>query len=435
MRERPRPFYGWTVVATAAVGLFFSAAPIIVYSFGVFLKPMADSFHVGRGAVSMAFMIHNVVSACCAPLVGYLIDRYGARRVVLPGLVALAAVLVSAELIGSRLWQLYAFYLALGATGVATGPVPYSAVTARWFDRRRGIALGLIMFGIGIGSTVVPPLAQHLIARLGWRSAYACWGVATLLIPLGLVSALLVDGPEKRGLLPDGAEAAGTEADRSGLRGLASAPVAPGMEWREIWRTRTFWLLITSFMLAGAAAHACVLHIAALLNDRGLSAQSAALGSAVVGLAVMLGRFGSGYLLDRIFGPRVAATLFGAAAMGILMLWTSHSAGSALAGAFFVGLSLGAEVDVVAFLMSRYFGLRSLGICVAAGFAGFVLAGGIGTFLMGAGFDATRSYTVPLAGFFVAMLIAAGLMTRLGPYRYAVMCLSEDVSMVKAGAA
>ena len=435
MTEKSRFFYGWTVVATAAVGLFFSAGPIIVYSFAVFLKPMADTFHVGRGAVSMGFTIHNLVAACCAPLVGSLVDRYGARRIVLPGMFSFAAVLISAELIGSRLWQLYAFYLALGVTGIATGPVPFSAVTARWFDRRRGLALGMIMFGMGIATTLVPPLAQHLIARFGWRTALAWWGGATLLIPIGIVAMLLEDSPAERGLLPDGAAIPDSWPHHSGLHAAARSAAIPGMDWPQIWRTRTFWLLMISFMLAGASAHACVLHIAPLLSDRGLNAQNAALGSAVVGLAVMLGRLASGYLQDRMFAPHVAAGIFALADVGLLLLWASHSAASALAAAFFVGLSMGAEIDIIGFLMSRYFGLRSLGTCVAVGFGAFVLAGGFGTYLMGAGYDATRSYATPLAGFFIAMFIAAALMTRLGPYRYAVMRLSEDVSPVKAGAA
>jgi cyanate permease len=148
----------------------------------------------------------------------------------------------------------------------------------------------------------------------------------------------------------------------------------------------------------------------------------------------MFGRVGSGYLQDRIFGPHVASAIFAIAAIGMLMLWTGRGAASALTAAFLVGLAMGAEIDIVAFLMSRYFGLRSLGTCVAVGFGGFILAGGIGVFLMGAGFDATGSYALPLAGFSIAMVVAALLMTGLGPYRFAVMSIHES-EPVQAGAA
>ncbi|HKO14568.1 MAG TPA: hypothetical protein VJV22_21550 [Acidobacteriaceae bacterium] len=106
----------------------------------------------------------------------------------------------------------------------------------------------------------------------------------------------------------------------------------------------------------------------------------------------------------------------------------------ALCTAARLGIAMGAEIDIVGFLMSRYFGLRSLGTCVAVGFGGFILAGGIGVFLMGAGFDATGSYALPLAGFFTAMVVAALLMTGLGPYRFAVMAVHESEPL-KAGAA
>jgi predicted MFS family arabinose efflux permease len=156
------------------------------------------------------------------------------------------------------------------------------------------------------------------------------------------------------------------------------------------------------------------------LTDRGLTASDAALASSVVGVAVMCGRLGSGYLLDRIFAPHVAMTTFGLGAAGILMLWIGIGTDVAVAlpGMFLVGLAMGAEADIIGFLMGRYFGTRAIGRSVAVAWSGFMLAGGFGTFLMGAGFDSTGSYALPLGGFFIAMLTAAALLTRLGPYRF-----------------
>src|SRR5918911_4321211 len=118
-----RIFYGWAVVAAAAVGLFLSGVPIVVYSFGVFLKPLTEEFRVGRGAISSAFTLHNFVGAPVAPLAGRLVDRCGTKRVVVPALVVLALVLISALAIGTSLWQLYAFYLALGAFGITCSTI------------------------------------------------------------------------------------------------------------------------------------------------------------------------------------------------------------------------------------------------------------------------------------------------------------------------
>jgi MFS family permease len=418
-RERSL-FYGWTIVAVSGMGLFFSGGPIVVYSFGVFLKPLAENFHAGRGAVSMALTIHNCAGAFAAPFVGWLVDRYGARKVIVPGLALFGGVLLSATFIGTHLWQLYAFYLLLGV-GVASGIVPYSAIIARWFDRRRGLALGLIVSGMGLGTAVMPWTAQRLIASFGWRTTFASLGAVILVFPVSVLFALLEDGPDKRGLRPDGAVAplsvreSGTAPARPPI---AQNPIVPGMEWSAIWRTRTFTVLVCSFMLCGASVHACVLHLAALLSDRGLTPQDAALGSAAVGVAVMCGRVGSGYLQDRLFAPHVAMTVLGLGASGILMLWIGTGTATAVSAAFLVGLAMGAEADIVGFLISRYFGLRAMGTAVAVAWGSFVLAGGLGTLLMGAGFDATGSYALPLGGFFVAMVLAVALLTRLGPYRF-----------------
>src|SRR4051812_27554712 len=157
-------FYGWVVVAASAVGLFLGAFPIVAFSFGVFFQSFAREFHAGRAAVSLAFAIHNLLSGMCAVVVGRLADRLGARKVILPGLVILGLMLVSAEAIGSRIWELYLFYAVLGVVGPATTSVPYALVVSRWFDRRRGLALGVMMVGLGAGAIAMPVVAQHLIA-------------------------------------------------------------------------------------------------------------------------------------------------------------------------------------------------------------------------------------------------------------------------------
>jgi MFS family permease len=157
--------------------------------------------------------------------------------------------------------------------------------------------------------------------------------------------------------------------------------------------------------------------MAAILSDRGTTIQAAALGSSLLGAALLIGRVGSGYLLDRFFAPYLAAIFFGGAAVGIGLLWTA-APGIAFAGAFLVGLGLGAEMDIIAYLTSRYFGLRSFGEIYGFAVAIFLLAGALGPLAMGAGFDLTGSYNTPLAGLFSSTLVAALLMTRLGPYRY-----------------
>jgi MFS family permease len=410
-------FYGWWVVLACAVGLFWGP-PVAVFSFPVFLKPLMQDFHVGRAAVSLGFTLNLMIVAVTAPLVGWLIDRYGSRRVIVSATVMFGSILLLSKAFSANIRQFYFFCIALGLVGNGVGPIPYGSVVSHWFDRRRGLALGLMMIGIGSGAMIMPSFAQQLIARFGWRTAYAVLGGAVFLIAIPVVAAVLKEKPQDLGLLPDGAPPNNST--------VGSEPaVAQGLSAHDAWRTGSFWLMVCAFFLVSASTQGCLIHLAAMLGDRGISAQTAALGSSLGGAALLLGRVGTGYLLDLLFAPRVAAALFAAAAVGIGMLWLGTTP-VAFAGAFLVGLGLGAEVDLIAFLISRYFGLRAFGEVYSSAFAAFALAGALGPLIMGAGFDLTGSYRVPLMALLAATLLAAVLMTRLGPYRYLAQRLVED---------
>jgi MFS family permease len=407
IRHQSAFFYGWWVVAASAIGVFWGP-PITVYSFSVFLKPLMQEFHAGRAAVSLAYTLHLIAGAVCAPLVGWLVDRYGSRRVILSATAMFASVLLLNKVLSANIRQFYIFFVTLGLLINGVGPIPYGNLVTHWFDRRRGLALGLMMIGIGSGAMVMPSLAQQLIVRFGWRTAYAVLGGSVLLIALPVLAAFLREKPQDLGLSPDGAPPKNSS-------GGSKAP--QGMSAHDAWRSGTFWLMVSAFFLVSASVQGCLVHTTAMLSDRGITAQTAALGSSLVGVAVLLGRVGSGYLLDRLFAPRLAAFFFGGTALGIGLLWLGRTP-VAFAGAFLVGLGLGAEVDLIAFLISRYFGLRAFGRVYSSAFAAFALAGAFGPLIMGASFDRTGSYRVALVTFLAATLVAAVLMTRLGPYRY-----------------
>lgn len=169
-----------------------------------------------------------------------------------------------------------------------------------------------------------------------------------------------------------------------------------------------------------ASAHACFIHLPAILTDRGGSAQFAAFASSLFGVGLFMGRVGCGYLLDQFFAPRVAGLLFSSVAIGIAFLGLGHAIWSACIAAVLVGFGIGAEVDIIAYLTSRYFGLRSYGAIFGWIWAVFGVSGGLGAYLMGFGFDRTGSYVAPLIGFFCASLLATLLIVSLGPYRYRV---------------
>jgi predicted MFS family arabinose efflux permease len=268
----------------------------------------------------------------------------------------------------------------------------------------------LMMLGLGSGALIMPSAAQYVIATFGWRFGFGIVGAAILLITVPVLTIFLKERPEQMGLSPDG---------RTAFITASPAPETdPGLSWREARHNPTFWILLCAFMLVTASVQACLTHIAAILADQGASARAAALGSSLLGAGLLVGRTGSGYLLDRFFGPRVAAIIFTCAAAGMGLLGIAGSRGLALAAAFLIGFGLGADVDILAYLTSRYFGLRFFGAIYGLLFAGFLLSGGLGTFLMGLAFDARGSYVLALGLFCSATLIGAALMLRLGPYRY-----------------
>jgi MFS family permease len=402
-------FHGWWIVFVAGIGLFMGYGPIVSFTFGVFLKPLITEFGWSRGQVSLAFSLSLLVMSFAFPFVGRLVDRYGARRVIVPSVFFFGLGLMSLSLLSAHLWHLYVVYIVLGLVGGGTAPVPYSNVISHWFDKKRGMALGLAMVGLGVGTFVMPSLAQMLLTEFGWRQSYIIVGVMVMVVAIPVVALFLTETPQMWGLYPDG--------ERSSVALSPRKQHLSGLSAREARQTNTFWVLVSAFFLMSASVHGCLIHLVPLLTDRGVSPQLAAMATSLFGGALLIGRVGAGYLLDRFFASAVAVTFFCGATLGLILLWSGASGATAFAAAFCVGLGMGAEGDIIAYLISRYFGLRAFGEIYGYAFGAFTLGGVVGPLLMGKAFDNTGSYSIGLGIFVVASVIAAGLMTRLGPYR------------------
>src|SRR5262245_44608149 len=197
-------FYGWWIVLVAGIALAVHAAPIMAFTFGVFLKSFSQEFGWSRTQLSLAFTLSALGLTLAAPFVGWLVDRCGARRVILPASVLLGVGVLSLYLLSAHLWHFYAIFLFTGVVGSGTSPVPYTKVISRWFDHQRGLALGLAMVGSSVGVAVMPVLAHALITSVGWRSAYVALGLLTIGITLPLVGLFLTERPQLLGLWPDG---------------------------------------------------------------------------------------------------------------------------------------------------------------------------------------------------------------------------------------
>ena len=320
MSPRPRIFYGWFIVLVSALGLFLGA-PLLVFSFSIFFKPLVEDFHASRAAVSLAFSLFNFVGALWLPGTGVLIDRFGARRVILISTVLFGVVLCSALWVGSGLWQLYLLFSILGiAMASGPAPVPYAAVISHWFDRRRGLALSLCMMGIGIGSIVVPILvaATHQRATAGAsRSPSSEPPSFCFPRPPSLPSSKTI--PRSSACIRTA-----TLAPVTRTRPRKAPSASPGT------RSGTAPPSGSSSASSSSSESPCTAPSfisSAILTDRGITAQRAALATSLVGAAVLIGRLGSGYLMDFVFAPRVAMLFFGATTVGIVMLCTGMHSG------------------------------------------------------------------------------------------------------------
>jgi MFS family permease len=396
-------------VAASGVGLALHFGPIIVPTFGVFLKPLSHEFGWSRTQISTAFSLCVLALTISVPFIGRLVDSVGARMVIIPATLLFALSVTSLAFFSAPLWHLYAIYTVIGIVGSGTTPVPYSKVITRWFDRRRGLALGLAIAMSSVSFSIMPFVAQTLIVALGWRYAYTVMGVIVIAIAIPIVAFLLKESPDQMGLQPDGFGEF-PEASK-GLEG------GEEMTFHAAWHTGTFWLIVGSFLLMSISFHACIIHLVPLLTDRGLSPASAALATSLVGAGAFMARLAVGYLLDIFFAARLAASLFFASAMGLLLLWSGAAGYSPYAAAFLVGIGEGAELDVIPYMVSRYFGLQAFAEIFGYLFGVFTLGGVVGPVVMGMWYDATGSYGFILGLLALGALIAVALMTRLGPYR------------------
>ena len=331
-------YEGWRVAAASALGVFVSFGSVFVYTFGIFLKPIAQEFSWSREAVASAFSFAAIMVAVASPALGYLFDRFEPRRVILPCLVVFGLAFASLSQLTPHLWHWYGTFIVLGMVGNGTAQMAYARALSSWFEARRGLALAIMMAGGALGAMVLPPVTQALIGRIGWRSTYLALGSMTLIVGLPAIAAFIRERPKPR---------------------LAVARVDAGASVGEGLASRAFWLILVVLFCASIAQNGTIAHLSALLTDRGVSAGEAAVAMAAMGAASLIGRLVTGWLLDRFFAARVSSLLLATAALGIFVLSNAQSFLPGVIGAALIGFGMGGEADVTPYLLSRYFGLRS----------------------------------------------------------------------------
>jgi MFS family permease len=393
----------WWVVAASVLGLLVGSGAINVFAFGVFLKPVTADLGIGRGAFGAGLVLNSLLTAAgCIPL-GWALDRYGTRRVMIPGILLFALSAASYSLLTASPIVIFLLFGLAGLFGCFQTPISYATVLSKWFDKERGLALGIAMAGVGLGVALVPQISAWLIAAFGWRLAYVGLGV-TILLLAWLPVTIFVREPSEDRMKANAAR--------------ATRVILPGMTAREAFRSWRFWTLTVAFLLSVAAINGTLTQIVALLTDRGVPVQTAVQALSAAGLAIIIGRMLCGWCLDRFHGAVVAICFFIVPMCGIALLASGATGFVPLLGAVLCGAGIGAEVDLMAFFTSRHFGLRAYGKIYGMMFAFFSLFTGVGPYLSGVSFDVYHSYT-PIFMIFEGMLVVTCLLfLPLGPYRY-----------------
>ena len=376
---------GWYVVTGAFLILTFGFGSL--YAFGTFFTPLQDAFGASRASVSAAFSLAILTLFAIGPLTGTLADRLGPRALVAGGAALVGCGLIIASF-AQALWQVQATFTVCIGIGVGMAYVPAAGAVQKWFDRRRGLASGIAIAGIGVGTLVVPPIGAGLIAVLDWRLAFLVIGLAVAVG--GGAAGLLVTSPD-----------AGIKQDR------AVKSKSQGVGLTAAVQSRPFLLMFAGFLLASLGMYTPIAHLVPYAEDRGISPQSAAILLSLLGVGSAVGRFAIGAAADRIGRWRGLGLSF--AGIGLSSLVWLLSEGLAGLGAFAVllGLSWGGAVALAPSVMADFFGTRAVSGIIGVLYAGVGVGALVGPVIAGLVFDLWESYTVAIAYSTVAPITGA----------------------------
>lgn len=408
------------LVFSTMVGLATGIASLNLFAIGIFQGPITEEFGWSQTEYAIVTLVGTVVTVVSSLYIGRWFDRHGVRRAALVGVVMVALALISLYWLTDSLLHFYFVFALLPIIGAGTSSVAYSRVIAAWFDRRRGQAFGAALAGIGIGGAVLSSVSQFLIGTVGWRGAYVGLGVLTLLITLPLIFLKLRDSPADVGLGMDGRGEASSsgEASASGKtqHTATTAVTLVGFTAVESRRKPRFWLMFFSFLLLALGIGGVLIPLVPILRARGVSPEQAAAMQSALGLALIMGRAFAGFLMDRFFAPFVAAAILIFPIIGVTLLALDAAGPTALIAAVCIGLAAGAELDVIAVLVTRYFGNVAYAENYGWQYAAWTLGSGTAVIVTNRVYDVLGTHT-PVLWIYVALFaVSALLIARLGQY-------------------
>ena len=404
-------FYGWLIALVAGLGLASSVAIFIPATIGLLIAPLEAEFHWTAKEMFLAPTFATTATILIAPFMGAIVDRFGPRRVIAISFAIEAVIMASFRFLDDSLWLFYARYAGFALLATGTTHVAFASLVSRWFERRRGLALGIALAGFGLGGVFWSLVAQALFVRLGWRDAFPAMSCIVLLVTLPIVLLVVRDAPQSVGLQVDG-DAPSSKADGSVGQGIVDKVVLTGLSLREAARTQQYWLMVVTFSLVGLSVQSVMLHMVPYLTSRGEARDTAVMIQASLWAVLVVGRVSTGWLMDRFFAPRVGFAFLLLPIVGIALLASGASGVVALLSAMMVGLAAGAEVDVVAYLTGRYFGLKHYSAIYATFFSAYAFGSGVGPAATAWAVERAGGYTPVLWTISGVMVIAAALLLK-----------------------
>jgi MFS family permease len=400
---------GWPVVLSSMLGIGLGLSPLPFYTTGVFAPYLIKAFGWTLSQIMAGITVTTAVVVIAGPAAGFLAVRFGARRVALTSVVLFALAFMGFSLSNGSLTLYYATWALAALVGTGTLPMTWTVAVNQRFEARKGLALGISLMGTGLFGFFCKPILAWTILHFGWRGAYVGLGLAPLAIAFPVAFLLF---HEKKAHVP----AAG------------AAPIlAEGLSFAQTARQWRFWLIAivlvpVSFALAGP-----IPNMENILKTAGFAPASIVQLTSLIGLSALSGRLVGGWLLDRLWAPVVALIVLTSPGVSCFLLsQPSLPPFAAMLSILLIGFAVGVEYDLIAFLVARYFGMRSYTAIYGVLYVFFSVGAGVGPLLFGWSFETTGSYRLILDVAFVVLLVCGLSLLLLGRYRYGGQTVADE---------
>ena len=375
---------GWTILIASFIGIMVGLTGLPFYSYGVFAGTLEAEFNGTRSQTQLPMLFQTIGALSVLPVVGWACDKVGARPIALASMILYGFAFACLSLLGPNVWQYFITVLIIGLVGAGTTPITWTRAINGAFKRNRGIALGAALMGTGFIGFIAPRLATYVIEAHGWRMAFLALSGFPILIGIPAVFFLFKERTEEAEIAQE---------------------LLTGKTLMEALRDYRFAVIAGAFMIISFGIGGSIPNLFPLYVGSGFSPEDAAGMLSMVGLSVIVGRLATGFLLDRLWAPGVATFLMCLPAISCYLLISDEiTRADAIVATVLLGLAAGAEFDIIAYLASRYFGMKSYSKIYSWLYVAFGIGAAVAPAIFGNAFDQSGSYNSILivsAGLFI----------------------------------